>query len=145
MNKELESIIEKEWEHTGLKCRVVFFRQSHRCGYVGVPKEHLAYNKNYDDLPIDVHGGLTYGAVKKDGLQWFGFNCAHSGDKTLSLSFEENGHLWTTEEVIEETEKMAEQFSRMTLRALVIHKLEYMPDWFKNSVQFIVKEGSTKQ
>lgn len=52
----------KEWEHAGFKC--VINRTSHSgalCGYVGIPEEHPAYGKDYNDLPdFDVHGGLTF-------------------------------------------------------------------------------------
>ena len=42
-------IIEREFEHAGYKCVVVFTRMGHRCGYVGIPKEHLLYKKDYDE------------------------------------------------------------------------------------------------
>jgi hypothetical protein len=42
------------------------------------------YGKHYDDTgiayDIQVHGGLTYASMGKDGLWWFGFDCAHAGD-----------------------------------------------------------------
>ena len=42
-------IIEWEFEHAGYKCVVVFTRMGHRCGYVGIPKEHPLYGKGYDE------------------------------------------------------------------------------------------------
>ena len=105
---------------------------------MGIPKGHIAYDKDYDDLPINVHGGLTYGQFGEDGLKWFGFDCAHAGDATTYFSFE-GDHFWTLEEVIEETEKMAKQFSELTLRKIIEYKLEWMPDWFKENVQ--IKEN----
>lgn len=30
------------------------------CGYVFIPKGHKYYNKDYDDIPLSPHGGLTY-------------------------------------------------------------------------------------
>jgi hypothetical protein len=146
MKEELKSITEKEWEHAGFKCKVVFVRQSHRCGYVTIPKSNIAFGKGYDELPIDVHGGLTFDDIDSTtpNEQTFGFDCAHLGDKTLSYSFEENGHFWTLEETVAETNRMAEQFAKLTLKDLVMHKLEYMPDWFKNSVQFISKTEDEK-
>jgi len=132
-----KSIIEKEWEAYGFKCKVIFVRQSHRCGYVGIPKGHVAYDKRYDELPIEVHGGLTYGEVEEDGLKWFGFDCAHLEDATASSP---SGHFWTLEEVVEETEKMAKQFSELTLRKIIEYKLEWMPDWFKKNVLIKIAE-----
>jgi hypothetical protein len=42
-------IVEREFEHAGYKCVVVFTRMGHRCGYVGIPKEHPLYEKGYDE------------------------------------------------------------------------------------------------
>lgn len=42
-------IVEKEFEHNGMKCIITFSRMGYRCGYVGIPKEHPLYGKNYDD------------------------------------------------------------------------------------------------
>lgn len=53
------------------------------CGYVGVPETHGAFEQNYEDLAVAVHGGLTYaGACVEDQTKvwWFGFDCAHAGD-----------------------------------------------------------------
>lgn len=83
---------EKEWQSSGLTCVVVATSMGHRCGYVGVPKEHPAHGFDYDiDTlnDIHVHGGLTFAsAVDKgypcanpDGLWFFGYDCAHIGDK----------------------------------------------------------------
>lgn len=40
-------IVEKEFEHAGLKCVVTFGDMGHRCGYVGVDKTHPLYGKDY--------------------------------------------------------------------------------------------------
>lgn len=47
------------------------------------------------------------------------------------------GHFWTLEEVVRETEKMAKQFSELTLQAIIKKKLEWMPNWFKNNVKIL--------
>ena len=110
-----ENLTEKEWIHNGLKCKVVFVRQSHRCGYVAVPKKNPAYGKNYDVVSVDVHGGLTYGSLEENEF-WLGFDCAHAGDRIggriLSvLHLGGNEHFWTLDEVVEETNKLAEQLA----------------------------------
>ena len=33
---------------------------SHPCAYVELPKDHKYYGKDYVDIPIDCHGGITY-------------------------------------------------------------------------------------
>jgi hypothetical protein len=62
------------------------------CAYVGVPSDHPAYGKNYDDVDVGVHGGLTYAGKCRepichvpepgmpDDVWWFGFDCAHAWD-----------------------------------------------------------------
>lgn len=42
-------IIEREFEHVGYKCVVTFGIMGHRCGYVGLPKNHPLYGKGYDE------------------------------------------------------------------------------------------------
>ncbi len=32
-------------------------------GYVLIPEVHIWHGLDYDDIPVDVHGGLTYGSV----------------------------------------------------------------------------------
>lgn len=86
-------IIEKEWEHNGLKCEVRIMPMGHRCGYVAVDDSHPFYGIDYDCLPEDfepdVNGGLTYS--RQEGGSWvFGFDFAHCWDKRdPSLASEE--------------------------------------------------------
>lgn len=68
-------------------------------GYVRIPEGHEYYGKNYDDIPVNVHGGLTFsdnifGDGKKfsDGY-WVGFDTAHYGD---------NRQLWPMDRVLDE-------------------------------------------
>lgn len=46
---EKRYIIEREFEHAGYKCVVIFGNVGHRCGYVGIPKNHPLYGKDYGD------------------------------------------------------------------------------------------------
>lgn len=52
----------KQWKDptTGLPCLIVRNPVGALCGYVGVPNGHPAYGKDYDDVEVDVHGGLTF-------------------------------------------------------------------------------------
>ena len=131
--------VEREWEHVGLLCAVVQAGEGgHRCGYVRVPPGHSAHGKHYDEVGVDVHGGLTFGDIEpcahEDGTGfWFGFDCAHAGDASYEPEFNEawgeeaksvwkiiNGvsplprdyeHFWTQPEVERETERLAEQLA----------------------------------
>lgn len=42
-------VVEQEFEHAGYKCVVTFNVMGHRCGYVGIPKNHPLYGKEYSD------------------------------------------------------------------------------------------------
>jgi len=55
------------------------------CGYIALPLKHPLAGKNYNDIPIQVHGGLTYGdkgdgSLYEKGYYWYGFDCGHSWD-----------------------------------------------------------------
>jgi hypothetical protein len=79
---------------TDLDCMINRGSSGALCGYVGVPPSHPLHGKQYDDVNVDVHGGLTYSRpCQEDGeichvpqegreaeIWWFGFDCAHSGD-----------------------------------------------------------------
>lgn len=90
-------------EKTGLPCLAKRQPSSgHWCGYVGVDPTHPWHGKGYNDLPDygpRVHGGLTFADACQEGppemtvchiaepgepehLWWFGFDCAHSGDRS---------------------------------------------------------------
>jgi len=57
----------------------------HLCGYVGLPKWHKFYKKNYDKINIDCHGGLTFSGFRgNDSNLWFiGFDCGHAFDQSM--------------------------------------------------------------
>jgi len=82
---------------TGLDCLLVR-NGGALCGYVGLPPEHPWHGEDYCNVPVDVHGGLTFAAACADtddesrhichvpqpgrphDVWWFGFDCAHGGD-----------------------------------------------------------------
>lgn len=88
---ERRFVVEREFEHCGLKCVVVLQDLGHRCGYVGVGKNHPLYGVFYDNEEVYnlyVHGGITYASdgegqypVESEGVWWFGFDCAHWEDR----------------------------------------------------------------
>lgn len=74
-----------DFEAHGLRCVVYLGPVGSLNGYVRVPADHPAAQKDYDDINVDVHGGLTYArkngpGEKPDGGWWFGFDTAHHGD-----------------------------------------------------------------
>lgn len=52
-------------------------------GYVVLPKGHKYSGVHYNDIPVDCHGGLTFGAYDNNGNWIIGFDCRHSGDNYL--------------------------------------------------------------
>ena len=71
------------FEYRGYKCvikRMMLFGGQLN-GYVRLPKESKFYQKGYDDIPIDCHGGLTFtGDLEEDGDFYIGFDTAHYQD-----------------------------------------------------------------
>lgn len=66
--------------HYGYRCIVIEMYNSHRCGYVGVPKD------NKIDFHLSAHGGVTFEGHLYNDLYYYGFDTGHYGDKRdLSL------------------------------------------------------------
>lgn len=72
-------------------------------GYVHLPPEHPFHGVDYDEIPVEVHGGLTY-AENEKGAWVVGFDTSHHGD-TLEK--------WPMEEVEAETIRLKEQLERL--------------------------------
>jgi hypothetical protein len=130
--------IEREWKHAGLSCAVVQAREAqNRCGYVRVPPGHPAHGRDYTEIEVSVHGGLTFAEIEpcrehQDGQgYWLGFDCAHYTDsmidpeadpETMSqegrkvwtiIKGSQHGHFWTQTEVERECESLAQQLATM--------------------------------
>lgn len=81
--------VEHQEDYKGMKIVCIFAKDSHRCGYVGIDKTHPLYGMDYYSVGIlfNVHGGITFSGgngkypIESD-LHFFGFDCAHLGDKT---------------------------------------------------------------
>ena len=91
-------------------------------GYTLIPPNHPYYEKHYDDIPVSVHGGLTFSEKLSDlgRKNWeelfkmleeendntdywiVGFDTAHAGDSISN---------WTKERVVDETKNLVKQLS----------------------------------
>lgn len=76
---------EKRFEYKGFPCVVLFMSHGYRCGYVGVQKNNKYFGKNYEEIPVDCHCGLTYSENQLFGQDdadtwWIGFDCGHACD-----------------------------------------------------------------
>lgn len=85
----------KQFEHAGLQCHIYkiaglgigSLSGGWHCGYVDVPGTHPLHGKHYDDVNVDVHGGLTYSDNVEENESWrFGFDTAHHGDGAAEQS-----------------------------------------------------------
>ncbi len=124
-----------EFEHAGFACLLHRGPIGQWCGYCGVPPSHPMYGKHYDDVAVDVHGGLTYsdrcqkeGPIchtpkpgEPDDLYWFGFDCAHLGDLAPGMLrvggrmiYSDTGDIYRDLSYVrDETERLAEQLAAM--------------------------------
>jgi len=116
----------KEWESSGLSCMLIFGPHSNINGYVTVPKSHPLHGIHYSDCPkkdcseewcdhspeiaIEVHGGITFSNLGRDGGWIFGFDTSHYGDYTPYM-LGSDGRVWSDVEVATETESMAKQLA----------------------------------
>lgn len=92
---------------------------THPTAYIEIPKGHKLYQKDYDDIYINVHGGLTYSDDSLMGVKsenWFiGWDYAHYDDYVSFYEdlpeFLKNNNLkrWTTKEIIEDCKNGIEQ------------------------------------
>lgn len=121
-------------ETTGLDCLIVRNRSGALCGYVGVPKNHPYYKKDYDQIEcLEVHHGLTFSDTCSDvedesigichpksgsaneEVWWLGFDCGHADDviPTYSWSFGFKSIYRDFNYVKSEVENLARQLSNV--------------------------------
>lgn len=133
--------VESDFRFHGYRCVVIGQSMGHRCGYVGIPRGHKLYGVPYDEINVDVHGGLTFGETyntypveNKEGLYYIGFDCGHYGDNLdvslmeeltpkhqvelrkmclLGMNDDVNGYLWTREDVENELKHMVIQIKEI--------------------------------
>ena len=123
-SKYPDSKVVKDWFENGIKIAIVACKGSYYTAYFGVPKDHpLAKVKSYDDLPLNVHGGLTYASGESKLLSndffWYGWDYAHAGDRTYFdnlprefLEEKDGEHDWTLLEVETEVKDALYDFKK---------------------------------
>ena len=110
----------KEWIYTckngiEFKCYIRRVpRSGHLCGYVHLTPDSDYFGYEYDHIPVDCHGGLTYSS-DHDGEWVIGFDCAHLGDNKPFYSdmeiYGNDGIYRDMEYVAKECESICEQLS----------------------------------
>ena len=70
-----------EFDYQGYLCQII--RNPcllNLCGYVFLTKENKFFKKNYDDIDVKVHGGLTFSESRGENFWKIGFDCGHFYD-----------------------------------------------------------------
>ncbi|WP_461240861.1 hypothetical protein [Paucilactobacillus sp. N302-9] len=116
-----DAVLEEHFRYRGYECEIDQIKfGGHLCGHVIIPPNHRYFGVDYEDIPVTVHGGLTYGELMQlDPFEpesyVIGFDCAHAGDVIPKMSEltgihpSINEHLWTVGEVKQELEQLVDQ------------------------------------
>jgi len=114
--------------HAGFSCFIQRGPVGSWCGYVGVPSNHPSYEKHYNDVNVDVHGGLTYAnkcnghichvpeSGMPDDVWWLGFDMAHHMDYSPGMAQYDIGNRGMYRNMAyatHETKQLAEQLEVM--------------------------------
>jgi len=102
---------------------------THPCAYIKVPRDHKYYGVDYNEVPLYVHGGLTFGddlaylntdieLVINKADYWLGWDYAHAGDFTgyyltsgSPILMQEKK--WTTDEIFKQVIQAIDEFKKL--------------------------------
>lgn len=73
----------ERWVRDGFDCALTTGFSGNLCGYVKLPPNHAFSGKHYDEIDVQVHGGLTFACRDLDGGWWIGFDTAHFEDRVV--------------------------------------------------------------
>lgn len=102
---------------------------THPCGYVEIPSGTKYFNVDYDYIPVECHGGLTYGrgylhtvAEIDDNRYFIGWDYAHYGDyagydSKYGIDSEFKGAVYYTEEIVRECKNVINQLIKLEQEA----------------------------
>jgi len=120
--EDKQGTIYEDWFDEGVRCLIMRGLAS-LCAYLGVPIDHPLAGHNYGEIPLSVHGGLTYGnigdgALRPKDFYWYGWDYGHCDDKSfyyLKDGFSSCIHSkgWTVEEVKSEVEDALWNFKKI--------------------------------
>lgn len=83
------------------------------CCYIVLDKDNKYYSQDYNNIPLNVHGGLTFssselhGIMNKDDNWIIGWDYAHYTDRVGEYYI--SGHTWKTTELIRECIKAIDE------------------------------------
>lgn len=102
-------------EHCGIYDWYIMSRGECPLVYLSIPVGHPYYNKDYSDIPVFVHGGLTFKGEIFD-KQCIGWDYGHNGDRFDSPIFGTillKGKEWTFEEIRDEVYSAMNQLTKL--------------------------------
>lgn len=82
----LPSKIESQFMYKGFQCTVMFTPMGYRCGYVKLKPSDKFFKKQYNQIPLVCHEGITYardclpGHTSEDECWYIGLDCGHTFD-----------------------------------------------------------------
>ena len=123
LEKAGETKIIKKFKVHGFECLICVIKGRWYTAYVGVPKTHPFYEKDWEYINefVDAHGGITYtdyGVLdyEKKNTWWIGIDFAHSWDKCVgrhikkpTKPFVANPIIWDLKKVEREIRNLARQ------------------------------------
>jgi hypothetical protein len=121
-------------------------------GYVGVPAHHPFWQGREDQIPVEVHGGLTYsdpdlpcqlGDDERKPIYgvsmyvwWLGFDCGHAGDYQPRYEAEMD-QIWN---VMRLTHNLTGLRSRSLLSMIHSKKGYKRFDWVAREVDYLQRQ-----
>lgn len=91
-------------------------------GYIYVLPGHPWHGKHYDDLNIEIHGGITHSGMDNDGMWRLGFDTCHFGD--LIPKFHEVGLSLGGEDVYRDWDYVTNELENLAKQAFDV--MEYI-------------------
>lgn len=107
------------------------------CGYIGIPSFHPWYEMEIDDIPINVHFGLTFGQHELEmrdssgeyhphrtemDIYWIGFDCAHFSDAVPAFVLLHDNNYPIEIEQYKDVEYVKKEITNMVTQAAAVYQ-----------------------
>lgn len=134
---------EERFEYKGYPCVILFQSMGFRCGYVGLPKDNQYYGKEYDDIPVNCHCGLTYSSStlfcqEDKNTWWIGFDCGHACD---GFDLEKIKEYFADNEEVMKAMTYMRSYHEMINKDYDFRTLEYVKEECKKIVDQLIEGG----
>ena len=143
----------KDWFEDNIRC-LILRGPSSLCAYLGIPTKHPLAGFEYDDIPLECHGGLTFcgegggkDIYRPAGLYWYGWDYSHYKDYAFyydTIAFErEYNHSdekkWLVEDVMEDMRSTLYDFKMLCNLAVMLSNKSKIRKFFNNLFQKVKK------